>query len=67
MRLSWNERRKMKRYEKQVQKDTLKRGKAEERERRREEKVLAKQWKEYYKCVLSVSLPLFPQCTRDAD
>ncbi|KAI5455370.1 hypothetical protein NCC49_000184 [Naganishia albida] len=48
-RLSWSERRKLERYEKQVARDALKRGKAEERERRREEKVLAKQWKAFYK------------------
>lgn len=53
MGLSWNERRKMKRYQKQVEKDAGKRSKAEEREKRREEKVLAKQWKEHYKFVLS--------------
>jgi hypothetical protein len=58
MHLSWNERRKMKQYEKQVQKDTLKRGKAEERERRREETVLAKQWKDYYKCVSYALSPI---------
>jgi hypothetical protein len=39
----------MKRYEKQIHKDAAKRMKDAEREQRREEQVLARQWKEYYK------------------
>ncbi|KAJ9101995.1 hypothetical protein QFC20_005144 [Naganishia adeliensis] len=49
MNLSWNERRKMNRYEKQLQQDSAKRTKAAERERRRDEQVWAKQWKGYHK------------------
>ncbi|GHJ86062.1 hypothetical protein NliqN6_2464 [Naganishia liquefaciens] len=49
MNLSWNERRKLKRYMNQVQKDAAKSAKQQERIRQREEKAAAKQWKQYYK------------------
>ncbi|KAJ9123863.1 hypothetical protein QFC24_003640 [Naganishia onofrii] len=51
MKLSWNERRKMARYQKQVEKDERKRLKEQEREQRREEKEWDRQWRDYYKCV----------------
>lgn len=66
-RLSWSERRKLERYEKQVARDALKRGKAEERERRREEKVLAKQWKAFYKCVRPFFFRPFEDCGTDGE
>lgn len=51
MKLSWNERRKMARYKKQVDRDERRRVKEAEREQRREEKVWDKQWRQYYKYV----------------
>lgn len=56
---SWNERRKMKRYVKQTEKDKAKSVNAEERQRGREEKVLAKEWKEYYKFVSPFARTLY--------
>mgnify|MGYP006876515619 CR=1 FL=1 len=60
MNLSWNERRKLKRYMNQVQKDAAKSAKQQERIRQREEKAAAKQWKQYYKFVI-LTMPLLFQ------
>lgn len=60
MNLSWNERRKLRRYIKQTEKDAAKSAREQERERQREEKAVAKQWEQYYKFVRLPSHPAPP-------